>query len=387
MMNTQLDAPSNHSTSKTAKQSLIMIIDDQPLNIKVVRKYLELNGYENFLGLSDPTEAIDQIHKRYPDVILLDIMMPQISGLTLLEQIRAHEATKSIPVIILTAMDELETKRRALELGATDFLSKPVEPMELIPRLRNALLIKEHHDSLQKQAEQLEQLVQERTQALAASQLEVIYCLARASEYRDNETGRHVIRVGRYVGILSRAIGLDEETATLYEQAALLHDVGKIGIPDSILLKPGKLTPEEIEIMQRHCNYGKRTFETMTPDQWHLFQAHTRVGEKILGECHSPILKTASNIALTHHEHWDGTGYPLGLAGEDIPLEGRITAIADVFDSLSSRRPYKPPFPLEKCFELMRKERGKHFEPKLLDKFFELRDEFVKTQIELADIE
>jgi cyclic di-GMP phosphodiesterase len=386
-MKTQLPDQTTAGSDKTTSQPLLMVVDDQPLNIKVVRKYLELEGYSNSIGVSDPAQVLATVDREKPDLLFLDIMMPQISGLVLLEQLRANETTRFLPVIILTAMDDQETKRRALELGATDFLSKPIEPTEMVPRLRNALLIKDNLDRVQSESQRLEEMVERRTAELVASRLEVIYCLGRASEYRDNETGRHVIRVGRFVGIVARAIGLDEETATLFEQAAPLHDVGKIGVSDSILLKPGKLTPEEFEVMQRHCNFGKRTFETMSPDQFKLFKSHTSVGADVLGNCHSPILQIASNIALTHHERWDGTGYPLGLAGEDIPLEGRITAIADVFDALSSRRPYKSAWPLDKCFDMMAAERGKHFDPRLLDAFFEHRDEVVKTQIDLADID
>jgi putative two-component system response regulator len=178
---------------------------------------------------------------------------------------------------------------------------------------------------------------------------------------------------------------LAEDAVELLEQAAMLHDVGKIGIPDSILLKPGKLDPAELEFIQKHCGFGKRIFGPMTSDEFGSYASHTTVGADIVKSCRAPVLDLAARIALTHHEKWNGSGYPLGLAGEDIPLEGRITAVADVFDALSSKRPYKPAFPLDKCFAIMEDERGKHFDPRALDAFFARRVEIIGIQIEYAD--
>ncbi len=244
-----------------------------------------------------------------------------------------------IPTIVLTAADNEQTKMQALELGAADFLSKPVNSAELIVRVRNALLVKAHHDHLKNYAGELEQQVRHRTAELAASRLELIHCLARTAEFRDNETGRHVVRVGRYAEIVARQLGLDEQTVELIGHAAPLHDMGKVGIPDCVLLKPGKLDPEEFELMRRHASYGQRTFEPMSEDEWRTFRAHTFMGEMIMDVQSSPIITMAAKIAMTHHEKWDGTGYPIGLQGENIPLAGRITAVADVFDALSSKRP------------------------------------------------
>jgi putative two-component system response regulator len=370
----------------------VLIIDDQETNIQVVRRYLELEGYRNLLGLTDPAQGMALVERLRPDVLLLDIMMPGISGMELLERIREKPWGRHLPIIILTAADNLQTKAQALELGATDFLGKPIEPMELVLRIRNALLAKFYQDSLRSQTEELERLVAERTESLRrkseeleASRLEIIHCLGRACEFRDNETGRHVIRVGRYVGLLAREIGLDGETASLFELAATLHDVGKIGVPDAILLKPDRLTPEEYELVKRHAAYGKQALDTMTSEHWQLVKNHTQIGERIFGRCRSPVLKVAANVALTHHERWDGTGYPLGLAGEDIPLEGRLTAVADVFDSLSCKRPYKPPLAIDRCFEMMVQDRGTHFDPRLLDAFVGMRKRIVDVQIDLAE--
>jgi len=362
-----------------------MIVDDEPVNIKVVRKYLSMDGYKNFVTTDQAVDACKLIELKRPDLILLDIMMPEVSGLDILKRLRASDDAALTPVIILTATTDSETKHKALELGATDFLAKPVDVNELFPRVRNALSVKAYQDHLRNYAVELENQVRERTRELAETRLEVIHCLARAAEYRDNETGNHVIRVGRYVGIIARAMGIDEATVELMEQAAPLHDVGKIGIPDAILLKPGKLTHEEFELMQNHCGLGKRVVERVSDDEWCIIKQHTDIGSRITAGTQSPLLAMASRIAITHHERWDGTGYPLALSGENIPIEGRITAVADVFDALSSKRTYKPAFPLEKCLAIMKEGRGTHFDPKVLDTFLTCTDEIVAVQIKYAD--
>ncbi len=365
----------------------IMIVDDEPVNIKVARKYLSLAGYSEFVIATDPTEVLTLLGRGPPDLLLLDIMMPGLSGLELLANLRADKRFAPLPVLILTAMDDSETKAQALNLGATDFLTKPVDPTELIPRVRNAIVLKAHHDHLRNYASRLEHEVRVRTEELEASRQQIIDCLARAAEFRDNDTGRHIVRVGRFVGVIARELGLEESVIGLLEQAARLHDVGKIGVPDAILLKPGKLDPEEMEVMQKHCGFGKRIFEGMTSNEYSAYRAHTTLGSQIVENCRAPLLDLAARIALTHHEKWDGSGYPLGLAGENIPLEGRITAVADVFDALSSKRPYKPAFPLEKCLSIMEEGRGKHFDPTVLEAFFKRHDEIVQIQLELADLE
>jgi putative two-component system response regulator len=371
--------------SKTIASSKIMIVDDEPINVKVARKYLKLEGYEQFVTTTDSREAVAIVEKERPDVLLLDIMMPHVSGLDILAALRADKRWAHLPVVILTAATDQTTKRRALELGASDFLAKPVDPTELIPRLYNVLTVKRHHDHMEQYAHELEAEVLRRTAELARSRQEVIHCLARAAEFRDDDTGRHVLRVGKYARLIGSELGWKGERLNMLEQAAQLHDIGKIGIPDSILLKPGKLGPEEIEIMHKHAGFGKRIMETLPEHESNVLRKHTELGSRLLQETDSPILGLASTISLSHHEKWDGSGYPLGLAGEDIPIEGRITAVADVFDALSSKRPYKPPFPLHKCFELLEEGRGKHFDPVVLDAFFRCRPEIVKTQLQYAD--
>ncbi len=375
---------SSGAAPKTAK---IMIVDDEPINIKVVRRYLKLAGYENFVTTTDPTTAYALVTKENPDIVLLDVMMPEVDGLQILGKIRADESKRHLPVVILTASNDNATKQKALETGATDFLAKPIDSNELMPRVRNALVLKIHHDQTIAYAKRLEHEVRQRTEALAQSRLDVIHCLGRAAEYRDNETGQHVVRVGRYVGMIARGLGLDPETVELLEHASPLHDVGKIGISDSILLKPGKLTEEEFEIMQTHCQLGRKVFHQLSTGEEQTYLGHTKLGHKIMSNTTSPLLDMAGCIALCHHEKWDGTGYPLALKGEDIPIEGRITAVADVFDALSSKRPYKPAFPREKCFAIMKEERGKHFDPRILDEFFAHPDEITRIQIEQADLD
>jgi putative two-component system response regulator len=367
---------------QTAK---LMIVDDEPVNVKVVQKHLKLAGYRNFVTSTDSTAALELISKEMPDVILIDIMMPHVSGLEILQQARDDERLSHIPIIVLTASDNEQTKMEALKLGAAEFLSKPVNASELIVRVRNALLIKVQHDRLKNYAHDLERQVQRRTAELATSRLELILCLARAAEFRDNETGHHVVRVGRYAELIARQLGLDERFVELIGHAAPLHDMGKVGIPDSVLMKPGKLTPDEFETMRKHSVFGKRTFEPMSSDEYRTFKSHTFMGEKIMDVQSSPIITVSAAIALTHHEKWDGTGYPLGLKGEQIPLVGRITAVADVFDALSSKRPYKPAFELDRCFKIIEEGRGTHFDPEVLDAFLACREAVTRIYTELAD--
>ena len=364
----------------------ILLVDDEPINIKVVQKYLLNAGYREFGSTSVPSDVLPMMVRSAPDLVLLDIVMPKFSGLDVLEAIRADAQLAHIPVVMLTAVDDRETKCRALALGATDFLSKPLDPSELVSRVSNVLLAKAHHDHLRNYAADLEKMVQERTAQLHASNRNVVHCLARAAEFRDDDTGRHVIRVGCYAGIIARQLGWDEITVKMLEQAAQLHDVGKIGIPDAILMKPGKLTPEEFEAIQKHCGFGKKVFESLTDSEWLTWRKHADLGEQILGGCGSAVLDMAAEIALTHHEWWDGSGYPIGLAGEDIPLAGRITAVADVFDALSTKRPYKRAFPFGQCFTIMEEGRGTHFDPQVLDAFIATREQIVSIQLHYAEV-
>lgn len=347
----------------------IMIVDDEPINVKVVRKHLQGAGYKNFVSTSDATQAMDLLRSEQPDALLLDIMMPQINGLEILKWIREDATFRHTPVLILTASTDAPTKLAALESGATDFLAKPVDPHELLPRLRNVLTVKAHQDYLAGYSVKLEREVQKRTAEVEMSRLRVIQCLARAGEYRDDTTGRHVIRVGRCAAIVASHLGYSNQQSAMLELAAQLHDIGKIGIPDAILLKPAKLTPEETSVMRKHCEYGKAIIEPTSASEAELARKYTDLGLIANQFVDSPVLRMAADIAISHHERVDGSGYPFGLRGDSIPLEGRITALVDVFDALHSHRPYKPAYQTEKCLEIINSGRGKEFDESVLEVF------------------
>lgn len=383
----------NRGHRVTQKESLldqlraakIMIIDDEEANVRVAARHLRDAGVKDIITVTKSELAIKAIRTEMPDAILLDICMPKVSGIDILMVMRCEPHLARIPSIVLTATTNRDVKRRALDLGAHDFLTKPLDPNDLVPRLRNAVVTKKYIDHIDNEKATLAQLVHRRTSELESSRQQLILSLARAAEHRDNETGNHVIRVGRFAGIIARQLGWDESQVAMLEQAAQLHDVGKIGVPDSILFKPGKLEPREYDIMKRHCAWGKKIIEPFSGSEFQALKAHARMGESILHIRSSPMLMMASRIAQTHHENWDGTGYPLGLAGNDIPLEGRITSVADVFDALSSKRPYKDPFPREKCMDILNEQRGTKFDPDVLDAFMAQTEEIVKIQIELMD--
>lgn len=366
------------------KSAKIMIIDDEPLVARVVRRFLSSAGYSHFSEISDSRLALDEIGRQRPDVVLLDILMPHVSGLDIL---RARQTLPCCftPFIILSATSDRETKREALELGATEFLNKPLDPSDLTLRVRNALLVKAHQDHLANYAVELERKVLERTMELERSHEQIIYSLAKAAEYRDNDTGKHVLRVGKYAALIAHELGFSEEYRRRLEMAAQLHDVGKIAVPDAILLSPGKLSEEEFEIMKQHCELGLKIIEPIGEDEAHRIRCHATIGGDLLRGDFSPMMTMARHIALTHHEKWDGTGYPNGLAGEDIPIEGRIVCVADVFDALSSRRPYKEPLQVARSLEIMRQERGARFDPQVLDAFLRRIDDVGRISREYED--
>lgn len=369
------------------KSSLIMVVDDEELNLVTVCGCLKRNGYHNFLALRDSRQALAAMKQRKPDCLLLDLHMPHLSGLDILRAKAIDDQLAHVPAIVLTAASDPAIRVQALELGATDFLTKPMDPSELIVRVRNALFAKAHIDHVTTQAAQLEATVERRTAELYHSRQQLILSLARAAEHRDNETSNHVVRVGRFAGLIAKELGWSQEQVQLLEQAAQLHDVGKIGIPDAILFKPGKLDPQEYAVIKDHCAIGLAILEPFSGREMELLRTHTRLGSDILHERTSPLMMMAARIAQTHHERWDGTGYPLGLAGEDIPIEGRITAVADVYDALSSPRPYKRAFPREKCFEILREGRGTAFDPRVLDAFLARSADIIQIQLQLMDRE
>jgi putative two-component system response regulator len=364
-----------------------MVVDDESTNIKVVCRLLKLDGYAEFVTTSDARQALELAQTELPDLILLDLMMPHVSGLEILSVLRSNNDTRFMPVVILTASTDRETRIDALDRGATDFLGKPIDPSELIARVHNVLSVKSYQDRLKNYSRDLEAAVRLRTEQLEASRQDVIHCLARAAEYRDDDTGQHVLRVGKYVRITAEQLGIEGEELDTLEQAAQLHDVGKIGVPDAVLLKPGKLTNDEFDTMQRHSDIGRRILEGCRTDEESALARHANIGANILAVGDSPVLDLAREIALTHHECWNGTGYPHGLKGENIPLGGRITAVADVFDALSTRRCYKDALPIDECFEIIASKRGNHFDPRVVVAFLDRREQIVDVQQYYADEE
>ncbi len=376
------DIDDDRSASREAQ---IMIVDDEAINIEIVKAYLEEEGFTNFLTTTKSQIAVEMVRSHKPDIVLLDINMPQVSGLEILNVMRSDAELKLIPAIVLTASNDPQIKLKALRLGASDFLAKPVDPSELMLRLQNVLAVKAYQDHLAEYSIRLEDQVRIRTTELVRSRQEAIHCLARAGEYRDDDTGHHVTRVGRYAALIAHELGFDKDAIDLIEQAAQLHDVGKIGIPDSILHKPGKLDPQEFELMRTHCDIGRRIINPLSHEESIRLTAHTSVGREIMGSTNSPVLKLASVIADTHHEKWDGTGYPNKTSGLDIPIEGRIVAVADVFDALSSSRPYKSAFPLDKCLQILIEGRGTHFDPTVLDAFMRRKEDAIRIREEHVD--
>ena len=331
----------------TQTAARILIVDDQPSNVMLLEGILQEEDFTGSRGLTDSRQALPVFLEYQPDLILLDLQMPYMNGFEVMKQLRGRVPPGTfLPILMLTADITPESKRHALAEGATDFLTKPFDNTEVVLRIRNLLQTRSLHLQLQDQNQVLEQKVRERTLELEQTQVEILERLALASEYRDDDTGEHTKRVGHMSAQIAQTLGLLEEEVELIRRAAPLHDVGKIAIPDSILLKPGKLTPEEFEQMK----------------------THTTMGAKMLSGGRFPLLQMAEEIALTHHERWDGTGY-LKLHGETIPLVGRIVAVADVFDALTNERPYKKAWPRNEAIEEIQRQGGRQFDPRVVEAF------------------
>ena len=330
-----------------SKAARILVVDDEPANLKLLSLMLRTEGYQHIELVQDPRLVLAAYAKARPDLLLLDINMPHLDGYGVMEQIKALGDPLAPPIVVLTAQSGDDFMLRALNGGAVDFLTKPFNRRELLARVHNILLAHLARSMLQGRHDMLEQLVQQRTQELRQSRLDIVRRLGRASEYRDNETGQHILRMSHASALLARSAGWDEARCELILNASPMHDVGKIGIPDGILLKPGPLNADEREIMQ----------------------THTLIGAELLAGGNDPLLDMARDIALAHHEKWDGTGYPRRLAGEEIPEAARIVAIADVFDALTSERPYKKPWSVPDALQYMASHAGKHFDARLLRVF------------------
>ncbi|HEY8584429.1 MAG TPA: HD domain-containing phosphohydrolase [Capillimicrobium sp.] len=329
----------------------MLVVDDEPANVLALRALLTSWKLRDVQTTTDPREALALCETSPPDLVMLDLQMPRMDGFAVLEQLRSRlRGPIALPVIVLTADMSIETRRRALAAGARDFVTKPFDPEEV--RLRVCNLLEMRALQLQHAASEaaLEARVRRRTAELEGAQMEMLQRLALAAEFRDDSTGEHTQRVGRTSRLIAEALGLPREEVERIGLSAPLHDVGKIAVSDTILLKRGALTAGERRTMQRH----------------------TVIGGRMLRGSGSQLLQTAERVALTHHERWDGTGYPHGVAGPDIPVPGRIVAVADVFDALTHERPYKAPWPVEQAVEEIASERGRRFEPRVVDAFLEL---------------
>ena len=356
----------------------VLIVDDTPANVSLLNALLK-EKYKTRIATNGAKALKLASTQPLPDLILLDIMMPDMDGYEVCEKLKASEETKDIPVVFLTAKVGVEDETHGLALGAVDYITKPISPPIVMERVKNHLMLKEARDVLKHQNLILEEKVRERTRKLGELQDVVMTAMGALAESRDPETGNHIRRTQIYVQLLAERLSthpkfkefLTPEHITLLFKAAPLHDIGKVGVRDSILLKPGKLTPEEFEEMKNHTVYGRDAIDA----------AAQKLTEP------SELLVFAREIAYSHQEKWDGSGYPQGLAGDDIPISARLMAVADVYDALISRRVYKPPFPHEKALAIMTEGRGSHFDPDMLDAFLEISDAFEAVAKTYADSE
>lgn len=328
----------------------ILVVDDERANVRLLELLLGRAGYTNVRATTKPHEALRLAMLHPPDIVLLDLHMPDLSGVDLIHQFRKLDPLSYPLVVVLTGDDTKKAKADALSAGAKDFITKPFDTAEVLLRIRNLADVRLMHKQLQRSNQDLERKVKERTAQLEAARLDVLDRLAMAAEFRDDATGQHTRRVGLLSARLARAVGLAAADVELIARAAPLHDVGKIAIPDSILLKPGPLTPEETQVMR----------------------THTLVGGRLLSSSGSQLLEMARQIALTHHERWDGTGYPCGQSGSRIPIAGRIVALADFFDALTHDRPYRTRVSTPEVVALIQAQRGRHFDPDVLDAFLDI---------------
>lgn len=334
-------------TNNLPNTSRILIIDDESANLKLLDKMLSSQGYDQLVLVQDPREVLVRYSEARPDLILLDINMPHLDGYQVIEQLKSLNDALLPPIVILTAQLGHDHLLKALAAGARDFIGKPFDRAELLMRVQNLLDAQVAHRMLHDQKAVLEEMVHARTEALNQTRLQVVRRLGRAAEYRDNETGLHIIRMSQFSALLAKSLGWSDLDCELMLHASPMHDVGKIGIPDAILLKPGK-------------------FE---PDEWKIMKTHASIGADILDDDNSDLLRLAREIALNHHEKWDGSGYPNGLSQASIPQSARIVAVADVFDALTSSRPYKKAWAVEEAVAFIRDNAGLHFDPEVVVHF------------------
>ncbi len=353
------------SLSRDAKftDAKILIVDDEQGNIHILERMLNAVGYQNITSTTDSRSTPKIYQSMRPDLILLDIKMPGFSGFDVMNALRTMEKESYLPILVLTAQLDSETRLKAIQAGAKDFVNKPFIMEEMLARINNLLEVRMLHNCLHDDKKSLETQVVESSQELRQYQVEIIHRLARAAEYRDNETGMHVIRISKLCERLARGLGLSDHECHLIRHASPMHDIGKIGIPDHILLKPGKLTLKE----------------------WAVMKTHADIGALILSGSESEFLQMAEIIAGSHHERWDGSGYPRGLKEEEIPLVSRIVTVCDVFDALTSDRPYKEAWSVENTVAEMENQSGKLFDPHILLVFMTLLPEMVAITQQFSD--
>ena len=351
------------------EKSVVLVVDDLPQNVRLLEAYLIPQGYE-IVRAANGEEVLAKLTESQIDLILLDVMMPDIDGFEVTRRVRQNDKYRLLPIILVTALGETKDRVKGIEAGCDDFISKPVDKTELLARVKSLLKVKNYNDLRSNYQKELESEVNKRTEELKqasdrlkTASLDTIYRLSIASDYKDGDTGAHIKRMSRYCAAVARRMGLDEKTISDILYAAPMHDLGKIGIPDKILSKPGKLDPVERDIMK----------------------LHTVIGAKILSDSDAELLKLGGIIALSHHEKWDGSGYPNGLKGKAIPIEGRIAAIADVFDALTSRRPYKEPFSEEKSLVIIRRWRESYFDPDVVDTFIAITEEILTIKAQYTE--
>ncbi|OEU73338.1 MAG: two-component system response regulator [Desulfuromonadales bacterium C00003068] len=341
----------------------ILIVDDNLANVALLEAILEEEDYGAVFSTTDPRDVLPLYRQHQFDLILLDIRMPWLSGIEVLNLLREEIVNDYVPVIVLTAQTDMETREQALTAGAKDFITKPFEDWEVLLRIQNMLETRMYYMRQVDRANNLEQEVRKRTEEIRLTQLETVRRLGVAGEFRDNETGAHVLRMSHICSMLAKKLGLSETYCEMILYASSMHDVGKIGVRDAVLLKQGKLDDEE----------------------WKLMKRHPQIGAQIIGNQRSELMTLAREIALNHHEKWDGNGYPCGLGGDEIPVSARIAAISDVFDALTSQRPYKEAWSIEKAVALISEESGRHFDPAIVEIFIDNIDEIIEIKERYVD--
>ena len=358
--------PIPHVRVVPAVKNTVLIIDDQSTGRAILEQVvLSLDDHIAVESFEQPIDAVVWAANHVADLVLVDFQMPEMDGIQLAKRLRALPGYEHVPIVMVTVNDDRELRYEALDAGITDFLNKPIDTRECMARCRNLITLRRQHLVLEDRRRMLENMVQDATREIRERERETLMRLARAGEYRDEETGNHVIRMARYSALIAKTLGMDADYVETVERAAPLHDIGKIAIPDHILRKAGKLEGQELAIMRQH----------------------PVVGHEILKDSPSKYLRMGALIALGHHERFDGSGYPAGLAGDHIPLPARIVAIADIYDALTSQRPYKEPWPSDKAFAYIESLRGSHLDPELADAFLRMAGDVMRIQHELRDTE